>query len=260
MKREYVFYLFLMAGMLASSCKKEIKDSEICLHDSSVNYFKRWAAVLTVTEAYNNNGDLIKRTIVHPNGYFQINSDFTYSLYSDAAPVNGKWSINANCQFVLNANTFKERKFSVIKLSADSLTIRQTENNITTTQHYASFTCPELSSLQFRWDNAFTVQASYSINADTVYGVQYLRPAGYFKLNPDASYNVFVGTVNSAPFPAPTNGTWGIAQPGCLLILDKNKPGERSYEVQKLTADSLVIWRKDTIAKVNFLNHYSKHK
>lgn len=260
MKREYIFYLFLIAGMLASSCKKEIKDSNVCLHDSSVNYFKRWAAVLTVTEAYNNNGDLIKRTIVHPNGYFQINNDFTYNLYSDAAPVNGKWSINANCEFVLNTNTIKERKFAVIKLSADSLTIKQTENNITTTQHYASFTCPDPGSLQFRWDNAFTVQASYSVTADTVSGIQYLRPIGYFKLNPDASYNVYAGTAINASIPAPIYGSWGIAQPGCLLILDKNKPGEKVYDVQKLTADSLVIWRKDTVAKMNYLNHYSKHK
>lgn len=258
MKKVVSLYFLVAACMLlVCSCRKEIKDTKICLHDSSINYLKRWANVLTRTDYHDDQGNITKSVIVYPNGYFQINSDFTYNLYSDDAPVNGKWNINGNCQFVLNPETMAERKFSVLQLSVDSLTISQIYGNITTTQHYASFTCPNLASLQFRWDNIFTLQASYK---DTVYKTQYLYPGGYFRLNTDASYNVVFGATNNMPPPLPTTGTWGIAQPGCLLILDKNKPGERAYDVQKLTADSLVIWRKDTVAKVNFLNHYSKHK
>jgi hypothetical protein len=262
MKKKFVLYFLLLLSVFAYSCKKELQATKICLHDSSVDYLKRWAIVLTETDERDVNGAILKKTIIYPNGYFQINSDFTYNLYSDGAPVNGKWNINANCQFVLNPNTVSEHKYSVMQLSADSLTIAESTGSTTITQHYASFNCPSLASLEFRWDNAYTLQASYQI--DTLSKSQYIYAVGYFKLNADASYNVFVGTTPSAGSnvtAAPViNGTWGISQPGCLLILDKNKPNERSYDVERLTTDSLIIWRKDTVIKMNYLQHYSKHK
>jgi hypothetical protein len=260
MIKKLILYFLIATSLYIGACKKIEKETQICLHDSSIDYMKRWAIVSTQIQALSDSGEVKKDVTIYPNGYFQINSDFTYNLYSDDAPVNGKWNINKNCQFVLNPNTEAERRFSVDKLSADSLVISEYANRTLTTQHYAAFTCPSFASIEYRWDNVFTLQTSY--NTSTVSAPQLVKTSGYFKLNADASYNVFnaSGINGSAPSQQVVNGTWGIAQPGCLLVLDKNKPNEISYDVQKLTTDSLVIWRKDTIAKKNFLQHYSKHK
>jgi hypothetical protein len=260
MIKKLIFYFLLLTSLFIGACKKPLKETQICLHDSSIDYMKRWAIVTTEVQLLSDSGGVKSITITHPNGYFQINSDFTYSLYSDDAPVNGKWNINKSCQFVLNPNTATERDFSVDQLSTDSLTISQYVNKTLITQHYAAFTCPSLASIEYRWDNVFTLQTSY--NTQKVSASQYLKTSGYFKLNVDASYNVFnASTINGSTPPSQiVNGTWGIAQPGCLLVLDRNKPNEISYDVQKLTTDSLVIWRKDTVVKMNFLQHYSKHK
>ncbi|MCC8425272.1 hypothetical protein [Mucilaginibacter sp. UR6-11] len=258
MKRYFLACLILLAGLFFNSCKKEVRSSQICLHESSIDYLKRWAVEATETDVRDADGKLISHHITHPSGYFQINGDFTYNLFSDDAPVNGKWNINRDCEFVLNPTTAKERRFSVIRLSDDSLTLKQTVGHTTILQRYTAFKCPTLASLQFRWDNVFTLEAPYG--PDTVFKAIYLKQPGYFKLNPDASYNLVMGPVNGMPPPPPLNGTWGIAQPGCLIVLDKRKVNERYFEVQKLTKDSLVIWRKDTIAKINYLQHYMKHK
>jgi hypothetical protein len=258
MKRYLHIGCVLLAGLYITACKKEVKSTDICLHDSSIDYLKRWGILTTQTDVFETNGAVKSRNITYPNGYFQINSDFTYNLFSDDAPVNGKWNINKSCDFVLNPNTAKERRFSVIQLSDDSLTLRQTSGLTSVTQRYTAFKCPSLASLGFRWDNAFTLQAPYSI--DTVFKEIRSNQSGYFKLNINASYNLILGAFNGMPPPPQATGTWGIAQPGCLLVLDKNKTNERSYEVQKLTADSLVIWRKDTVVKQNFLQHFFKHK
>jgi hypothetical protein len=259
MMKKYVFpYLVLLAMVGLCSCKKEIKSTDICLHDSSIDYLKRWGIREISTNVFDASNVPISHTVTYPNGYFQINSDFTYNLFSDDAPVNGKWSINKACEFVLNPGTSKERRFAVIQLSDDSLTLRQTVGRTVITQHYAAFKCPSFASLQFRWDNAFTLQSPYGI--DTVYKTIRLKQSGYFKLNTDASYNLILGAFNGLPAPPPATGTWGITQPGCLLVLDKNKTNEISYEVQKVNMDSLVIWRKDTVRKLNQLKYYSRHK
>ncbi len=259
MMKKYLFPCLILLAMVGlNSCKKEVRSTDICLHDSSIDYLKRWGIREIRTNVFDANNVPISHTITYPNGYFQINSDFTYNLFSDDAPVNGKWSINKACEFVLNPGTAKERRFSVIHLSDDSLTLRQTVGRTVITQHYAAFKCPSLASLEFRWDNAFTLQSPYGI--DTIYKTMRLRQSGYFKLNSNASYNLILGAFNGMPAPPPATGTWGITQPGCLLVLDKNKANEISYEVQKVNMDSLVIWRKDTVRKLNQLKYYSRHK
>jgi hypothetical protein len=258
MKKNILFCLVLLAGLGLSSCKKVVPSAQICLHDSSIDYLKRWAIETMTTDIYDANNKLIFHTATRPNGYFQINSDFTYNIFSDSDPINGKWNINKDCEFVLNPITAKERRFSVIKLSDDSLVLSQTVGHTVITQHYAAFKCPTLASLQYRWDNAYTLQSPYGL--DTVYKTELVKQEGYFKMNVDASYNVYTAAAYGMPPPPPTTGTWGIAQPGCLLVLDKNKTNERSYEVQKVNTDSLVIWRKDTVRKLNLLRYYSKHK
>ena len=259
MMKRYPYICFvLLAALYISACKKAVKSTDICLHNSSIDYMKRWAILTTQTDVFETSGAVKSHTITHPNGFFQVNSDFTYNLFSDDAPVDGKWNINSNCDFVLNPNTAKERRFSVISLSDDSLTLLQTVGHTTITQRYTAFKCPSHASLQYRWDNAFTLETSY--RQDTVFKPQYVVQPGYFRLNGDASYIVVNMAVNGITPPPPITGTWGIAQTGCQLVLDKNKTNEKSYDIQKLSADSLVIWRKDTVFKRNLLRHYSKHK
>jgi hypothetical protein len=259
MKNYFLAGCVLIIGLSLSSCRKDVTSTDICLHDSSIDYMKRWSVKSYETEIVDANDKVISRSLDYPSGYFQINSDFTYNLFSDDAPVNGKWTINKSCEFVLNPVTFKERRFTVVQLSNDSLTIRQRTGNTVIIQKYAAFKCPTFSSLIARWDMAFTLQVPYGI--DTVYKAEYVKQSGFFRLNPDASYNLVSNSLTPGmPPPPPVNGTWGIAQPGCLVVLDKNKNNERSFEVQKVNNDSLVIWRKDTINKLNLSRHYSKHK
>ncbi|MFD2874576.1 hypothetical protein ACFS5N_18980 [Mucilaginibacter ximonensis] len=251
------FWTIVILGAMAaaSSCRKAEKATGVCLHNSSIDYQKRWAIKSTRIQTYDANHKLVSNVVTQPNGYFEINADFTYYIYSDDAPVKGKWSINGNCQFVLNPGTSRERAFEVTQLSDDSLTLQQTSGLTVITQKYRVFKCPSLASLQFRWDLTFTTQSPYGV--DTVFRNLIVPEAGYFRLYADASYDLVLA---GNPPPPPVTGTWGIANPGCVLILDKNKPNERSYEIQKLNTDSLVIWRKDTTAKQNYLRHYAKHK
>lgn len=244
----------------ASSCRKAEKVTGICLHNSSIDYQKRWAFESNTVDVYNTNKKLLSSTVTHADGYFEINADFTYYIYSDPAPVKGKWDINKNCQFVLNPRTSKERDFEVVQLSNDSLVLRQNNGLTVITQKYKAFKCPSLASLRFRWDAMFTMQSRYGV--DSVSKSELIPDAGYLKLNADASYNVVsVNPLSTTQAPPPmVTGTWGITNPGCALVLDKNKPNERTYEIQKLTTDSLVVWRKDTLYKLNMLRHFAKHK
>lgn len=244
-----------------SSCRKAEKVTGICLHNSSIDYQKRWAIESNRVDVYNASKKLVSSAITHPNGYFEINADFTYYIYSDAAPAKGKWNINTNCQFVLNPRTSKERDFEVVSLSDDSLVLRQSVGSTIITQKYKAFKCPSLATLRFRWDMMFTLQSHYGV--DTIFKSELVPETGYLKLNADASYNVVIANnppSSTQPPPPMFTGTWGITNPGCVLVLDKNKPNERSYEIQKLTTDSLVVWRKDTLAKLNLLRHYARHK
>lgn len=254
--RNSIWGVLILGAIVAfNACRKEVKNTDICLHNASIDYQKRWAIESTTIDVYDGGKKLVSHSISHPNGYFEINADYSYYLYSDDAPVKGTWNINQNCDFVLNAGTAKEKVFAVTKLSDDSLILRQDQGPTVITQKYKAFKCPSLASLQYRWDLRFTVQSPYGV--DTVFKNEIVPQTGYFKLNNDASYNVVLA---GTPPPPPTTGTWGIANPGCLLVLDRNKPNERSYEVQKVNNDSLVIWRKDTLNKLNLLRHYAKHK
>jgi hypothetical protein len=259
MKKYFFAGYVLMMGLSLSSCRKAVTSTDICLHDSSIDYMKRWSIKSYQTDIVDVNDKLVSRSFIYPSGYFQINGDFSYNLFSDDAPFNGKWNINKGCEFVLNPVTFKERRFTVVKLSNDSLIIRQRTGNTIVIQKYAAFKCPTFPSLIARWDMAYTLQRPYGI--DTVYKAEYVKQSGYFRLNPDASYNVVSNSLTpGVPSPPPTNGTWGISQPGCLVVLDKNKPNERAFEVETVNADSLIIWRKDTLKKLNLSRHYSRHK
>jgi hypothetical protein len=234
-----------------SSCKKELKvigDTDICLRNSTLYYQKKWAAIYTRID--NQETGAKKTSILPAYGYFSINFNSTYKLFGDTEPAEGKWLVDDNCNFVLKPVKGVQHTYLVKKLTPDSLIISERVGAITTTLHFATFKCPDMNKLEYRWDNIETRTVNYDANGVSNRKISY--PTGYIKFNTDAGYDL---VSNTFPF----KGTWGIAQPDCNLVLDKGKRWEKSYIVEKLTADSLKLWYKDTVAKTNYLLVYKKH-
>ena len=117
-------------------------------------------------------------------------------------------------------------------------------------QHYIADKCPSLTLLEQQWDNTYTSEQSY--NSTSVFNTVLIYPVGFFKLNSDFSYNVLSDGV-------PENGPWELDPVGCKLVLDKGNGNQRAFDIQKITTDTLVIWRKDTVAQINYQQHYLKY-
>jgi hypothetical protein len=258
MKRTNTWLIILFTGItiLASivSCNKtpdaveKLKQS--CLYDSKTDYFKKWANTFTEIDVTNSAGVVQSKSYIYPLGYFQLNSSSTYNVLSDNYPLSGNWTITDSCQLELDAGTALDRKFDVLLLTADSLTLKRTATGFTYIQHYAAYQCPDVTQLEKQWDNAYILEQNY--NSTIVYNPIYGTPTGYFILNSDYSYDVLSDGV-------PLNGQWTLDPNGCKLVLDKGTNLERGFDIQKITADSLVIWRKDTVAQMNYQQHYIKH-
>ena len=251
MRRKYPLFLLFLLCICFSVCKKEIKavtDADVCLRNTTLYYQKKWAAVYTRIE--NQESGVKKTTIIPAYGYFNINFNTTYKLFGDLEPTEGKWLIDDNCNFVLKPLKGTQHTYQVKKLTPDSLVISERVGATTTTLHFATFICPDMNKLEYRWDNVETRTVDY--DAAGVSNRRMGSPLGYVKFNADAGYEL---ASNNLLF----KGTWGIAQPDCNLVLDKNKRWEKSYIVEKLTADSLKLWYKDTVAKTNYLLVYKKH-
>jgi len=249
LKRKNVFLLVLLC-VCFSACKKELKavvEADICLRNSTLYYQKKWAAVYSRID--NQETGAKKTTIIPAYGYFNINFNTTYKLFGDTEPTEGKWAVDDNCNFVLKPLKGVSHTYQVKKLTADSLVISERVGTITTTLHFATASCPNMNNLEYRWDNIETHTVDY--DATGVSNRQVSYPTGYLKFNTDAGYELQSSTFLF-------KGTWGIAQPDCNLVLDKNKRWEKSYIVEKLTADSLKLWYKDTVAKTNYLIVYKK--
>ncbi|SHN17824.1 hypothetical protein [Mucilaginibacter sp. OK098] len=245
--------IFALALSTLYSCQKQadaidhLKKS--CLYDVKMDYFKKWSNTFTEIDTYNSTGAIASKSFIYPVGYFQLSANSTYNVLSNSVPLTGVWDITDSCKLLLDKGTPLERQFDVLKLSTDSLTLHRKDNNIVYTQHYVSFRCPETAKLLFRWDN--TVIESEYFNSSGVYSTSVQYPDGFFTLNADNTYNRISNGVS-------LNGVWEIND-ACQLVLDKSTSNERSFEVQKVTADSLVIWRKDVPNGVNYLQRYKKH-
>ena len=251
MTKKYASVLLLLVCVCFSACKKELKavtNADICLRNSTLYYQQKWAAIYTRID--NQEAGAKKTTIIPAYGYFNINFNSTYKLFGDTEPAEGKWLVDENCNFVLKPVKGVQHTYQVKKLTSDSLVISERVGTITTTIHFATFKCPEMNNLEYRWDNVETRSVDY--DATGVSNRQISYPTGFIRFNGDAGYEL---VSNAFPF----KGTWGIAQPDCNLVLDKGKRWEKSYIVQKLTADSLKLWYKDTVAKTNYLLVYKKH-
>ncbi|WP_259068414.1 hypothetical protein HDF24_09315 [Mucilaginibacter sp. X4EP1] len=254
MKFFLTYSLFAIISLsLFNSCNKEpaavAKLKASCLYNNKVNYFQKWSNTFTEIDIYTTSGAIQSQSFIYPYGYFQLNSDASYNVLSDNVPLKGTWTVSDSCQLILDPGTKIQRSFDVLKLSNDSLTIRRKAGDTVYTQHYIAYACPTAAQLEYQWNNVFTVEQNY--NASTIFNTSYIYPVGYFKLNSDFSYNVVSDGV-------PLNGTWTI-DTGCKLVLDKNTSLQRSFDIQQLTADSLTIWRKDTVNQINYLQHYKKN-
>jgi len=77
-----------------------------------------------------------------------------------------------------------------------------------------------------------------------------LYPVGIFQLKKDGTYTVVSDEV-------PLEGKW-LINPDCSLTLDKNSSNQRTFTVVRLSADSLVISRKDPATLTLYVQHYAK--
>ena len=252
MKKTFTFLTVAILALTAiASCVKppeaidNLKNS--CLYDDKTDYFKKWANSFTEVITTDENGAVHSKTI-YPLGYFWINSDGTYRTLSNFAPKTGKWDVTDSCKFVLDPGRFNKREFDVVKLTADSLVLSRKQGKTVYIQHYAAFNCFDISKIITTWDNTETEIQYYN---DTTYYSNSIFPVGYFKLEANTNYS----RLSNGNY---LDGKWSV-DGECHLVLDKGKDLERAFEVQKLTTDSLVIWRKDTVAHANYLQKYVKH-
>lgn len=216
-----------------------------CLYDKKTDYFKKWKSAFT--EVKIGNKAAVK---IYPLGYFWINNDGTYRILSDVAPKRGKWDVNDSCRFVLDPGKVYKTEYEVVKLTADSLVLKYQKGNNTVISHFVAFNCFDLSKLIKTWDNTETEYQYY--NDSTIFSRSTIYPVGYFALRSNTTY----ARESNGDY---LSGDWSV-DGECRLVLDKGKYLERSFEIQKLTDDSLVIWRKDTVAHANYLQKYIRHK
>lgn len=214
---------------------------------------KKWANAYTQIDTYNSDGVTLAGTsTIHPVGFFQLSSDGTYRVLSDNVPLNGSWIANEDyCQVTLDSATSLQRTFDILKASNDSLVIRRKAGNIIYTQHYSAVTCPSLTELERTWDNV-SIRTDY-VSGGVISGTDYIFPVGTFRLNADATYNV---NSNGTPL----DGSWLLQDEahGCPLVLDNGAPLQRSFDILKISTDSLTIWRLDATAGAAYTQTYKK--
>ncbi|MFD0793248.1 hypothetical protein ACFQZX_06435 [Mucilaginibacter litoreus] len=254
MKKPNIFVLaFTLLAAVFNSCVKpqeaidDLKQS--CLYDDKTDYFKKWANTVTTIDSVDASGSIVNTQTTYPIGYFWINADGTYKVLSNEAPRSGVWDVTTDCKFALDANSPMVKQFEVISLTTDSLIIRRKEGPKTYTQHYVAFNCFDLDKMLKQWDNTETEIQYYNENGS--YSSYIIHPAGYFTLSTN-TYERF----SDGDFLA---GNWKVDNE-CRLVLDPGTNLERSFEIQKLTNDSLVIWRKDLVNRTNYLQKYIKHQ
>lgn len=215
---------------------------------------KKWANVFTQIDSYSPNGTTIASSaVIKPVGFFQLTADGAYRVLSDGVPLNGKWTANSSyCQITLDTLAPAQRTFEIVKATADSLVIRRKAGNLVYTQHYKAVTCPTLAQLQKKWDNSY-IQTSFISNG-SVGGSYFDYPYGYFQLNADLSYAVESNGDSRS-------GSWLLTDQasGCQLTLDANNALKRSFDILKLTSDSLTIYRQDMPNGVSYTQVYKKH-
>ena len=143
-----LFFAFVALGMLFmwTAMRADIEtDCPYSSPDKLDMLSQRW--INTSIEIYNG-ADYSSVYYDHPVGYFQLNANNTYNRLSNNVPLNGKWTINANCKLELDKGTDMHRIFEILKLAGDSLIIRRKDDNVTYVQHYKTLPHPTFVFLQ----------------------------------------------------------------------------------------------------------------
>lgn len=212
---------------------------------------KKWVNTFTEEDTYNSDGSIVTgTTIIHPIGFFELNSDSTYRVVSDNVPLNGKWKMNTDlCELTLDTGTSRQRTFEIVRADKDSLIIRRKDGNVAYIQHYKAYTCPTLAQLEQTWDN-IDIRTDYVSNG-TFSGSNFIYPVGYFALNANATYNVLSNGV-------PQTGPWQLLDQshGCPLVLDPGTSLQRSFDITQITSDSLTIYREDLTNSAAYTQRY----
>ncbi|MDQ7948072.1 MAG: hypothetical protein REI78_07450 [Pedobacter sp.] len=224
---------------------------------SKLELSAKWYNTTTTVDTYTNaslttkSGTAVSSTV----GFLKIDGNGTYEIVKNDAASTGTWKIDEHtCKVTLDDQsiTSVDIQFDILSLSASALIIKRVDGNKVITERYRTASCPTNAELTKQWDNSRTFYFDYNATTSLVNNPALVFPVGYFKLNTDLTYNVMSDGV-------PLNGSWKLGQPYCMLDLDATKTNARSFEVVKITADSLVIWRKDAAVAKAYLQYYLKH-
>ena len=240
-----------------ASCKPGIEEGipEPCNYKLDIAY--KWYNTYTTIDTYSDEARTKKLNskIISPVGFLKVDPKGTYEIVSNDVAQIGSWKIDEKtCQLVLSdkAVTSIAIQYDILSLSSSTLIVKRIVGTTVYTEHYKTADCPSITQLAKQWDNTKIFYFDYFANTNQIVNPYVVYPVGYFKLNTDLTYNVVSDGV-------PLNGNWKLGQPYCMIDLDATKYNARSFEVVKLTTDSLVIWRKDATAGKAFLQYYLKH-
>jgi len=111
--------------------------------------------------------------------------------------------------------------------------------------------CFDLKKLEQRWANAYILVQHYDAN-NKIFGSYMMHPVGTFVLKSNGSYRVVSDDV-------PLDGKWQIGYPDCKITLDNGTDDKRTFVIEKLSNDSLIISRKDTLNMVVYIQHYLRN-
>lgn len=249
--------LALLSVLTFTSCKHDDDETgpEACNYKLDIAY--KWYNTTTTTDIYTNASLTTKSSssVASTVGFLKIDPNGTYELVRNDMAQIGSWKIDKEtCKLILDdkAVTSLEVQYDILNLSASALIVKRVDGNKVITERYRTANCPSNTDLSKQWDNSRTFYFDYNSTTSLITNPDLIFPNGYFKLNTNLTYNVMSDGV-------PLNGSWKLGQPYCMLDLDEGKSIARSFEVVKLTADSLVIWRKDAAISKAYLQYYLKH-
>jgi len=109
--------------------------------------------------------------------------------------------------------------------------------------------CYDPAQIAQRWKNDYILVQAHDLKNRVTESYK-LYPSGIFQLKKDGTYSVSSDEV-------PLDGEWSM-NVDCSITLDKNNSNRRTFTVAKLTADSLIISRRDTATSTTYVQYYSK--
>ncbi|MEO6851588.1 MAG: hypothetical protein ABI166_13185 [Mucilaginibacter sp.] len=253
--KKLLLYIFsaITFAFTASSCQKiqpEPDNTPKCAHATDGLIIGKWADVSTQIDDYNSAGVLQKTSYDHPAGFIQFKSGNSYTVVSDGLSVTGNWSFDASCNLALTSGGALGVTFDVVKLTADSLTLKKKVGNSVITEHFRSYSCQYQSFITKKWLNTYTREDNYNSDGSEVASSTIIKPVGFFELNTDGTYRVLSNNV-------PLNGKWVANATNCELTLDTTTNLQRTFEIVMATNDSLIIRRK--AGNIAYTQHYKAY-